>query len=104
LDTSFQLHAGGNMSRQGQRKSALVVRPLAAAVLFFLCTLVATGQVTSGTIFGTVKDPSGAIVSGAMVTVINPANGITRVVRSSESGDFVVPNLLPGTYSIAVEA
>lgn len=89
---------------QVPRRTACIGRQVAVAILVVACAALAAGQVTSGTIFGTVKDPSGAIVSGATVTVLNPANGITRTVRSSNSGDFTVPNLLPGTYNISVEA
>jgi hypothetical protein len=72
-----------------------------------MACLVATplfAQVTSGTIFGTVKDPSGAVVKGASVTIANPSNGVTRQVTTSDTGDFVAPNLLPGTYNVTVEA
>jgi carboxypeptidase family protein/TonB-dependent receptor-like protein len=74
-----------------------------ALVIFLYCTGL-PAQVTSGTIFGTVQDPSGAFIKDASVTVINPANGVTRTVRSADNGDFVVPNLLPGTYNITIEA
>ena len=65
-------------------------------------TLVA--QVTSGSLNGTVKDATGGVLANATVTVTNPATGVTRTVSTSESGDFVVPNLPPGTYTIRVEA
>ena len=93
------------MLRQVQCKSAFVGRPV-TIVLLMIVAFVALGfgQVTSGTIFGSVKDPSGAIVPGARVTVTNPGNGLVRVVQSGENGEFVVPNLLPGTYTIAVSA
>ena len=61
-------------------------------------------QVTSGTIFGRVKDSSGAYIPGATVIVRSPATGAQRTVNTSDSGDFVVPNMLPGTYTITVEA
>ena len=61
-------------------------------------------QVTSGTIFGSVKDPSGAFVPQAKVTATNASEGITRTVTSNEEGGFVLPNLAPGTYAITVEA
>jgi hypothetical protein len=38
------------------------------------------------------------------VTISNPANGLTRTVTTSGTGEFVAPNLLPGTYNIRVEA
>jgi hypothetical protein len=61
-------------------------------------------QVTSGSIFGSVKDPTGAVISTATVTVKNPETGVSRTVSTSETGDFVVPSLPPGTYVITVEA
>jgi Carboxypeptidase regulatory-like domain/TonB-dependent Receptor Plug Domain len=77
---------------------------IAAAIACSLLCAPALAQVTSGTIFGTVKDPSGAMVSGATVTITNPANGISRQVTSGSDGNFVAPNLYPGTYRIVVEA
>src|ERR1700681_4013284 len=61
-------------------------------------------QVTSGTIFGTVKDPSGAYVKDATVTIADPSNGLTRTVTTSGSGEFSAPGPYPGTYIITVEA
>lgn len=76
---------------------------IATAIACLTCAPL-LAQVTSGTIFGMVKDPSGAVVGGATVTITNPANGITRQVTSGGDGNFVAPNLYPGTYSIEVEA
>jgi len=64
----------------------------------------ALAQVTSGTIFGRVQDPSGAMVKAATVTISSPDNGLTRAVSTSDTGEFVAPSLLPGTYTITVEA
>jgi len=79
---------------------------LTSALLFAVTFIASTAyaQVTSGTIFGTVKDPTGAMVKDASVTIANPANGITRTVTTGSEGAFVAPNLLPGTYTISVEA
>src|SRR5581483_1165600 len=54
----------------------------------------------SGTIRGTVTDPSGAVISGAEVIVTNPSTGLTRTVRTGQAGDYVVPNLPAGTYEV----
>ena len=85
-----------------------IVRFAACSLLVGLVVLLGPAslmaQVTSGTIFGTVKDQTGAVISGATVTVNNPDTGIVRQVTVNESGDFVVPNLLPGTYRITVAA
>ena len=61
-------------------------------------------QVTSGSIFGSVKDSSGAYVPNAKVTVQNASVGLLRTVTTSEAGYFVVTNLPPGKYTIVVEA
>jgi hypothetical protein len=91
------------MNRRTHVKTAL---SLFIALLAVECLIgtVAFAQVTSGTISGTVKDPSGAYVKDASVTIANPTNGLTRTVTTSDNGEFVAPNLLPGTYMITVEA
>ena len=61
-------------------------------------------QVTSGTISGRVQDSTGAVINNATVTITNPSNGFTRQLTTTDSGEFVAPNLLPGTYSVSVEA
>jgi hypothetical protein len=62
------------------------------------------GQVTTGTISGSVKDPSGAVVAGATVTANEADKGITRTAETSGSGEFVFSSLPPGKYTISVEA
>ena len=64
----------------------------------------AWAQVTSGTIFGRVKDASGAYIPDATVTVKSPETGAQRTVTTDATGGFVVPNMLPGTYTITIEA
>lgn len=61
-------------------------------------------QVTSGTIFGSVKDVSGAVVPNATITVHGGQIGLVRTTTSSPSGEFVIPNLPPATYDITIEA
>jgi hypothetical protein len=61
-------------------------------------------QVTSGTIFGSVKDASGAVIPNANITVRGGQIGVVRATTSTSSGEFVVPNLPPATYDIAIEA
>lgn len=77
---------------------------LSLATVCLLPVSGAVGQVTSGTISGSVKDPSGAVIQGASVAIVDPANGLTRKVKTSDNGEFVAPNLLPGTYNITVDA
>jgi hypothetical protein len=76
---------------------------LVAAVLFSLLGSIATAQSTTGSIYGQITDPSGALVAGASVTALNAATGVAYPARSDGQGDYTVFNLLPGVYSVRVE-
>jgi hypothetical protein len=106
------LHALKNRGNILRLKEAIRQRRLVPAVwmlLFAMTALLGFGpsaeaQVTSGTIYGSVQDQTGAAISKATITATEPTRGITRSTTSSSSGSFSLPNLLPGTYSIQVEA
>ena len=75
---------------------------LAAGLL--LCTS-APAQVTTGAISGTVKDPSGAVVPNAQVTLRDiEKNADVRTMTTSTAGEFSFPQLPVGRYSFTVEA
>jgi hypothetical protein len=61
-------------------------------------------QKTTGTLTGTVTDPSGAVVANAPVTVTDPATGATRTATTDNQGVYSVPELQPGTYKVSVKA
>lgn len=61
-------------------------------------------QSERGTIVGSVKDSSGAIVPDAKVTVTNIATNSIVTVSSGQSGDFTALSLAVGTYTVRVEA
>jgi len=56
-----------------------------------------------GGLAGVVSDPSGGAVPGATVTVTNSQTGAARTVVSGADGSYLIPNLEPGKYSVAVE-
>ncbi|MGA2117045.1 MAG: carboxypeptidase regulatory-like domain-containing protein [Bryobacteraceae bacterium] len=60
------------------------------------------GQITTGTIRGSVADPEGGSVPGANVTVTNQATKAIRTTTTSDSGLFTLPSLEPGTYNTKV--
>jgi hypothetical protein len=60
----------------------------------------ARGQSTFGSIRGTVQDASGAVISGALVTVHSLEENFERQATSNDSGDFVVENLKAGHYRL----
>ena len=59
---------------------------------------------SSGSITGQVTDTSGAAVPGASVTVTNEATQAKRVVGTDSAGIYDVPSLIPGIYTVAIEA
>ena len=85
-------------------RSARTIAAIGVALFVCLESALLFAQVTSGTIFGRVKDVSGAYIAGATVTVRSPETGAQRTVTTNNSGDFVVPNMPPDTYTITVEA
>ncbi|MCL4793475.1 MAG: carboxypeptidase regulatory-like domain-containing protein [Bryobacteraceae bacterium] len=76
---------------------------MAAVVGLLVFSGALTAQVTTGTILGTVTDPSGAPAAGAAVT-ITEVNRNTSVQRTTdETGSFIAPFLVPGSYRVSVE-
>jgi len=59
---------------------------------------------TEGQLSGTVVDPSGAGVPGATLTLTEPSTGFSKTVTSNGSGDYVFPDLQPGTYKLTASA
>jgi hypothetical protein len=64
----------------------------------------AQSTVATGSIQGTVTDPNGAVVPGAAVTITNQATGQTSKLTSSASGTYASGALIPGTYTVRIEA
>jgi hypothetical protein len=56
----------------------------------------------TGSIIGTVTDPSGAVVPKAQVTVRNQETNAKRVVHTNNDGDYNVPLLPPGIYEVSL--
>src|SRR5437016_11481551 len=80
-------------------------RKLAFAFLListFLCASLNAQTAGAGTITGTVTDPSGGAVPGAVVAVANTATGTERSLMTNEAGIFVAQFLQPGSYSVTV--
>jgi Carboxypeptidase regulatory-like domain/TonB dependent receptor len=61
-------------------------------------------QSTFGSIVGTVKDSSGALVPGSTVTLTNAGTGAERAVTTDQHGDYGFLNLNPGKYQVTVMA
>jgi Carboxypeptidase regulatory-like domain len=57
-----------------------------------------------GTITGTVTDPTGSAVPNAKLTITEDATGVSYTAQSNAAGNYTLPTLKPGTYTVTVEA
>jgi len=74
-----------------------------AVVCLALCAASAGAQVPTGTISGKVTDSSGGVLPGVTVTATSPNLQGERVVVTSNFGDYALPLLPPGTYTVKFE-
>ncbi|MGA8270932.1 MAG: carboxypeptidase regulatory-like domain-containing protein [Candidatus Sulfotelmatobacter sp.] len=75
---------------------------LVLAILFLTPTLL-NAQGANGRIVGRVADPSGAVLAGVKITLVNEATGISRDALTSDSGDYTFVEVVPGTYTVQFE-
>jgi Carboxypeptidase regulatory-like domain/TonB dependent receptor len=73
----------------------------ALGVLLFSLSLFAQAN---GRILGTVTDQSGAVIGGATVSIIDTQRGLARTLTTDQAGEYNAPTLIPGTYTVRVEA
>src|SRR5215831_10481951 len=92
-----------SICRKGQRVICYCVL-ICLSVLAMMARPLYGQTAGAGTITGTVTDTSGAVVSGASVTVKNNDTGILHSYQTNEVGLYVAPFLQPGHYSIEVAA
>jgi hypothetical protein len=85
-------------------KMTWAVRSILTATTALLLAALVQGQVTTGTISGSVKDPSGAVVPSATVVAADADKGVTRTITTGSAGEFVFANLPPGKYTITVDS
>jgi hypothetical protein len=73
-------------------------------VFVLLCAaLPLAGQEARGTLLGRVADSSDAVIVGATVRAVNAETGVRYASTTNRSGDYLLPFLTPGTYTINVE-
>lgn len=81
------------------------IQRLASALLLLLFATGAFAQTAAtAELRGTVKDPNGAVIASATVTIRDDAKSIERTVQTSPAGDFVLLSVPPGTYTLTVAA
>src|SRR5580698_4023175 len=86
--------------------TSIVLRRLLLAflLLFFPGRHLAAQTLTSATVVGTVTDSSGAIVTGAAVSIRQPETDAVSKATTDSAGHYRFPFLKPGEYEITAEA
>ena len=83
-------------------------RKLCSAALFLIfcaaLTLSAHAQYDNGSLVGTIRDSSGAPITGATVTITSQATAIATTARTNGQGDYEIPSLKVGAYDISATA
>src|SRR5438067_5721852 len=78
-----------------------ILRSGAIAVLLFVS--IGAAQGVRATIVGRVTDDSGAVVPGAKITITNTGTNEIRSVIVGDNGEYSIPQLAPGNYSLTAE-
>src|ERR1043165_2219878 len=74
---------------------------LLITLFFFHSTL---AQARIGVVQGSVKDPTGALVSNAKVTITQPVTGYSQTTQTDQQGNFKLVNVPFNTYKVRAEA
>jgi hypothetical protein len=80
------------------------IRVLGISLVVLLLSLPLFSQTTPGRILGSVSDQSGAVLSGATVTIMDVQRGVKRTLATDTSGQYVAADVPPGVYTVHVEA
>src|SRR5947209_297715 len=109
VDTIAFLTIMSNLDHRRMRTQTWKLPPAVLILLIFLMTAVlpraaAQSAVANGTLSGTVVDPQGSVVVGAKLTIRNTDLAFTRTVTTDQSGNFTLPSLPAGGYTVQVSA
>jgi len=87
----------------GAIRNRRIVFGFAIACLALLAPGTISGQASAG-ITGTITDPSGAVVTGANVTITNEGTSVSDHTVSESAGTFSFKGVIPGKYTVAIDA
>lgn len=79
------------------------IRGIVSAGALLVCCTLLFAQSDNSSISGIVRDPNGAVVANAKVTVRNEGNNFERQTTTNQSGLYTATNLAPGFYTVVVE-
>src|SRR5579863_10536126 len=85
-------------------RAGMTARVLGIALGVLLIAGALFAQANFGRILGTITDQTGAVLPGATVTVMDVERGTNRVLTTDAAGEYNAPTLIPGTYTVRVDA
>ncbi|MFZ0146046.1 MAG: carboxypeptidase regulatory-like domain-containing protein [Candidatus Sulfotelmatobacter sp.] len=91
------------MCLETMSRKTICLRTVCLVTISLLLPALLPAQGASGRILGRVADPTGAVLSGAKVTLTNQATAISRDATTNESGDYSFVEVPPGTYTVQFE-
>ena len=92
------------MPKKSLRRSAYALTLLLCCLVFGTSQAAAQSQASSGQIAGTVVDTAGAVVPNATVKVVNTQTGFERTVNTNNDGNYSIPLLQTGIYSVTAQS
>src|SRR5262245_46578421 len=98
--------SSGTSTHARRTKEGFMLRRCPGFLTAWLLVLISTSAFAQGgrsEINGTVFDSAKAVMPGVTITVIDERTGLERTVVSSGEGRFVIPTLVPSTYTIKAE-
>ena len=82
----------------------IALRAVAVCFASLLMSISVWSQVNLGRVSGTITDQTGGAIAGATVTVLDVERGVPRTLTTDDAGVYTAPNLIPGQYTVHVEA
>src|SRR6266567_3257645 len=92
------------MKVSGRKPHRFFFHLVAGLVVLAAANGTVSGQSIYGSIRGLITDASAAVVTGAKVSLINEGTSDQRSASSNNLGEYVFSQVIPGAYTIAVEA
>ena len=98
----------GKSAQPAQKKHWLGARCiwlcLGWVLIGLICAPISRAQVTTADLLGTITDQAGGRLPGAIISLINLDTGVKSIAKSNEVGDYIFNLLIPGRYSVMIEA
>ena len=89
--------------RSADSKARFIFSFLAAAVFLAVLPTVVQAQITTGSIYGTISDPSGGLLGSVKVTCVNEGTSVSRSTSSDANGIYRFTDLPVGSYTVIAE-